>query len=358
MRNLHSLSAKQLLGVSSPESLFSRVSNDAKQEYRALALTWHPDNSSMTEAREVFQHIVALYRAAQQKVLDGTWDEPYEKVEHETPGVKRVFCSELNIVFAIEYLTVRPFELGRMYIGDHSVTFEVENEFQDLFLNGRRRIRNLQFKDESMAVEMAKFLPQIEHVYKTEKFSYLQVRKTPDQLLLADVLRHFSNRIEPIEHIGWILNILLHLSCYLEWSGLTHNDISPDTFFISPLRHSGMLLGGWWYATPVDDDLLALPERSLNFIPPDIIVNRKADLRADLELIKTVGREILGDQIGSSLAFDADLPESIPAWLTLPSSRKAVDNYRTWKHEVLEECFGTARFVEMSLDSRELYKEI
>jgi hypothetical protein len=245
-----------------------------------------------------------------------------------------------------------------MYIGSHSVTFEVQKEFSDLFHNARRCMRNLRFKDEAMAVEMSKSLPQIEGIFQTSSANFLQIRKTPDQLLLADVLKHYSNRIEPVEHTGWILNVLLNISCYLEWSGLTHNAISPDTFFISPLRHSGMLLGGWWYATPVADRLKAIPDRSLNFIPPDIIMNKQADIRADLELIKTTGRELLGDQIGTSLTFESSLPEKLVSWLLMPSMQRSVDEYRTCKYEVLKECFGDARFIPMKLESKDLYKEI
>jgi len=358
MRNLDSLSAEKLLSVGSAEALFSRFPQDARQEYRALALRWHPDRLKTNEASSVFTHIAQLYREAQSKQQEGNWNEPCEKIEEEVPGIKKFLTSGNHLVKAIECLSLRQFELGTMYIGNHCVTFEVKNEFSDLFHNARRRMRNLRFKNEAMAVEMSKFLPQIEDQFQTDSANFLRIRKTPDQLLLADVLEHYSTRIEPVEHIGWILNVLLNISCYLEWSGLTHNAISPDTFFISPLRHSGMLLGGWWYATPVGDKLKAIPDRSRNFIPPDIIMNRQADLRADLELIKTIGREILGDQIGISLKFEATLPERLVSWLLMPSNQRSVDEYKTWKYEVLEECFGKAQFIPMNLESKDLYKEI
>lgn len=360
MRNLDKLSAEQLLSANAPESLFSRDHYEAKQEYRNLARRWHPDHhrDEGGKASNVFSHIVELYRKAEEKRAKGTWNEPYEKIEQETPGLKKFACIKTGHVKTVEYLSARRFELGCMYIGANSVVFEVENEFSDLFHNGRRKIRGLRFQDENMAVEMSNFLPQIEDIFQTTSSQLLRIRKTPDQLLLADVLKYYATRIEPIEHVGWILNVLLHISCYLEWSGIAHNAISPETLFISPLRHSGMLLGGWWYAACCGEELKALPDRSLKFIPPDIIDNKIADTRADLELIKALGREILGDVTGRSLEADASLPEILPEWLQLPSGENAVAEYREWKYTVLERCFGEPHFVPMDLNSKDLYKEI
>ncbi|MFX4865105.1 hypothetical protein ABTB62_20195, partial [Acinetobacter baumannii] len=77
------------------------------------------------------------------------------------------------------------------------------------------------------------------------------IRKTPDQLLLSDVLSFYKTTPFPLAHAGWIINGLLNIACYLEHSRLTHNAISAETVFVSPLRHTVHLLGGWWYSTLV-----------------------------------------------------------------------------------------------------------
>lgn len=356
MRNLDVLNAEKILSIKSPEFLFSQAPDEAKKEYRMLALRWHPDNRPDAQAQEVFSHIILLYRDAQEKFANGNWDEPVEKVEQEAPGKKKLRL-DTGAIKVIEYTSKRPFELGTMYIGDNHVSFEVKEEFTDLFHNARRQIRNLKFENDDMAVEMARNLPQIEEAFKAGRSNVLKIRKTPDQLLLADVLAHYGNRIQPLEHIGWIMNILWNIACYLEWSGVAHNAISPDTMFISPLRHSGMLLGGWWYAAEYGKPLVAVPDRSLQYIPPDIINNAIADGRADLELIKTLGRELLGDAAGTQLAFDDSLPARLTEWLILPADEKAIDNYRDWKYQVLEDCFGAPQFVTMNICSNDLYKE-
>ncbi len=357
MRKLESLSADKILDIQTPEALFSRFPQEAKKEYRILAMQWHPDTHSSNQATEVFTHIAALYRESKRKQETGTWNEPLEKAEEEESGIKKFRCLGSGAIKSINFLSARPFELGTMYIADQCVSFEVQNEFTDLFHNARKIIRNLGFTNQEMAIEMSKCLPYIDEIIQTDHSNILCIRKTPDQLLLADVIKHMGNKLEPIDHIGWILNVLFNISCYLKWSGLTHNDISPETFFISPLRHSGMLLGGWWYATAEGKAFHALPDRSMKFLPDSLISKQIAGEHGDIELIKAVGREILGDKTGASSTLDKAIPPELAKWLNSPSTQGSIRTYKTWKYKVLKESFGEAKFVEMRLDSSNLYKE-
>ncbi|MBX9690534.1 MAG: hypothetical protein K2X27_27710 [Candidatus Obscuribacterales bacterium] len=357
MRNISLLSAEQVLSVQSPEMLFSRSSVEAKQEYRALASRFHPDSSKTEDATAVFTHIVQLYKEAQQKLKDGNWEEPYQKIEEEEPGIRK-FARENGCIESIRYQSLRQFELGNMYIDEHRVSFEIRNEFSDLFHKARRQMREFQFSNESMAAEITRCLPLIEDSFVTKNAGIICIRKTPDQLLLADVLKHHHNRIEPIEHIGWIINNLWNIASYLEWAKLTHNAISAETVFISPLRHSAMLLGGWCYATRIGERLEALPDRSMKFMPTDILLQKKADPRADIELIKALACELLGHQQTNSLRTDKSIPRHMSEWLHRAAPDNARAAYREWKYEVLEDCFGSPSFIPMKLESRDLYKEI
>jgi hypothetical protein len=118
-----------------------------------------------------------------------------------------------------------------------------------------------------------------------------------------------------------------------------------------------MLLGGWWYATKEALALTYIPDETLPFIPPDIIRNKRADCRVDLELIRALGREMLGDIAGANLAHDKSLPPHLVEWLLLPSSGSAIEDYKTFKREVLPNSFGPPTFVNMQLDVNQLYKE-
>jgi hypothetical protein len=356
MRNLQELTAEKILAINLPEALFSQSSNEAKLEYRFLARRWHPDCDPAPNAVKVFAHIAELYRAARVKSASGQWNEPAEKIENQVAGT-RTFKLDGGDTKTFQFRTIRPFELGAMYVADNFVLFEINREYVDIFDNGRKRMHTLHFKNDAMALAMSKYLPQIQETFKTAQNNIVRIRKTPDQLLLSDVIKHFGGQLKPIEHVGWVINNLLNLACYLEWSGIAHNAIAPETVFISPLRHSAMLLGGWWYAAKLGRRLTAVPDRSLNYIPPDVLRNKIADVRTDLELIKSVGREILGDATGASLAYEKDLPPDLVEWLLLPSTGRAAEDYRTFKREVLPNAFGSPKFVNMQLDADLLYKE-
>lgn len=356
MRNLKQLTAEKILSVKLPESLFSQSVCDAKLEYRVLAKLWHPDHQEGPDAMRVFIHIVELYRQARKKQNTGNWDDSCEKIESQVAGIRRFKLTD-NSVKTVKYRACKSFELGRMYVSDNSVTYEIDNEFEELFEQGRKRIRMLSFKGDDMALEMSKYLPQIKHEFKTRASNIVVLRKTPDQLLLRDVLRHCNGKIEPLSHAGWILNNLYNLACYLDWAGITHNAITSSTVFVSPLRHSAMLLGGWWYATRVGQHLSFLSEDNLPSIPPDVLRSRRSDARVDLESIKTIGRELLGDATGAHLALDKSLPPDLVHWLQLPSYGDPVEEYKTFKREVLVGAFGLPKFVDMQLDANELYKE-
>ena len=148
---------------------------------------------------------------------------------------------------------------------------------------------------------------------------------------------------------------LHNLVCYLEYAGLTHNDISPDTYFISPLRHSGALLGGWWYATETGNRIKKLNARSYRLLPPDIRAAKNADNRLDFELVRATGREMLGDITGVKLESMNVAPKAMVDWLRFVSTGNAIEDYERWG-DVLQASFGPRRFVEMKLTADVLYK--
>lgn len=356
MRNLEQLTADKLLAIESPEFLFSNSAGEAKAEYRFLARHWHPDRRTTTDAVRVFMHIVQLYQDACKKIANGKWNEPVEKIEEQVNGLRKFRLIDGSIQ-TCKYRASHTFELGRTYVADNSLVFEIDKEFEQLFEQGRKRIHTLPLKNNSMVLEMSKYLPQVQDTFKTASSNVLVVRKTPDQLLLCDVIKYFGGKLSPINHVGWILNNLLNLACYLEWAGVTHNAISTKSVVISPLRHTGMLLGGWWYSTKIGQHLSYIPEETLHCIPPDVLRNKRADARVDLELIKSIGREILGDASGAHLALEKSLPPDLVEWLQLPSTGSAFEDYKTFKREVLPSAFGPAKFVNMQLDADQLYKE-
>lgn len=347
MRDIESLDAEQILAVAYPEELFSENPKLAKQEYRQLIKAWHPDYSSRKLASLVIAHLLELYQLAKDKRAKGNWDEPVEKIDEEIEGLKRVLLRDGNI-FEIQYYRCKKTDTGKMFIGEDKVLFEIYSEHYELYKIARKNIYGLTFASSEMACEFSRFLPEILDSFSSNNRHYLLIRKTPDQLLLSDVLEHFGGGIEPIEHIGWILNCLYNLCCYLEWSGISHNAIHKDNIFISPLRHDLMLLGGWCFSMPYEDELIATPTTSLKVIPEDILDSKIPSVRGDLELVKAVGKDLIGTP-------REDCPEVLWQWLLSEASESSLSEYQAFKYEVLEEAFGRPKFVDLDLSTCDLY---
>ena len=113
-----------------------------------------------------------------------------------------------------------------------------------------------------------------------------------------------------------------------------------------------MLLGGWWYAVPGGERMIALPAETLEYIDHKVLAEKLASHKTDLNLIKGLGASLLD-------AEDRSYPILSP-WLSKPAASSdplsVLQEYGRWKYEVLEKAFGEATFVEMSVTKEEIYK--
>lgn len=346
---LSTLTAAQLLAIREPERLFTGEAYSLKKEYRHLAFIWHPDRCRDGFAREVLPHVNGLYRSAKDKLSQGAW---------ETPGFLSIL-DKAGQEYRFRFHLRRSFELGEMLLGDSVVTYLLDARHKLFFDNAVRRIGNFVYASDAMRQEVSRYLPTIRKIFEARDGRLVMVlQKSADLLLLRDVLNHYGVVGFPGEwprHVAWVQSTLHNLCCYLEYAGLTHNDISPDTYFISPHDHSGALLGGWWYSEQAGLKLSGVPGRTYNLMPLDVKSRKLADPRVDLELVRSVGRELLGDISGMKFSRTRPAPEPLLTWLRHPTTGSALTDYRLWREKVLIDSFGKPRFVEMNLKSEEIY---
>lgn len=334
------LTAEQLLAVSVAEALFEESDAAVKSTYRRLASRWHPDHGGRAD---VFAHVKLLYEQALEKLALGTW---------QVPGVHRIITTG-GKEFKLRYRKHRPFLLGDMYIGDTLVAYAIDHANKDL-LQGLSTKLKFTYATKAMETEVSRFLPKVEHQVSSSTHDYVIIAKTPDLICLADVLEHFKGRLDS-RHVAWVVSRLLNISCYLKYAGLVHGDISPETFFVSPQYHSGALLGGWWYAHKVDQRLVALPERTIDVMDQKLLSSKRAAFSIDQDLIKRVGRELLGDPLGTKLLSDPQVKRPMATWLRTPGGTDAVREYKTWYDNILLNSFGARKFVELKLTADDVY---
>ena len=345
------LTAEQILAVSpnAPEKLFSGNLETARSEYHDLSRRWHPDHNRHPQATAVFQRIAELYRKTQELIKAKLWrGAGILELPVAGSGAAASAYRQMNYFKSVK------FELGDLYIAERELAFSVERQYADLFENARRHIAGFRFADISMRKEIERNLPGKPEYLATSERLIMILPKTPDMILLGDLFEYFGGSIDA-RHVGWIINSLHNLACYFEYAGIVHHDISPHTFFVSPEFHSGMLLGGWWYARLAGEKISALPSRTINIAPPDVIRRKQADGRVDLELIRQTARELLGVANGAKTNTNGKIPPAMARWINGATSGSAVTDYELWKN-VLEMDFGKPRFVRLDIEPGAVYE--
>lgn len=337
------LSASQILTIKTPEQLFSGDAVEAKKKFHDYSRQWHPDVCKDKDASAVFIHIKSLYKDAVLKIEQGIWVEP---------NVIR-FKTKANKEYSLRYHRKHKFELGEFYIGDQHVIYLVDPIHKDLYNNAIKATSKFSYGSPEMEKNTARCLPKVDLTFElVDGRLGLSVVKTPDLLSLRDVIDHYKGSVDP-KHVAWIQNTLYNLCCYLEYAGISHNDISPDTYFISPEHHGGALLGGWWYSVPIKSKLSKVPQRTFKLLPWKVQNKKIALGLTDLELVRAVGREALG--LTGMKASSMSVPKPMAGHLVNLATEKAVVEYRNWSN-VLENSFGPRRFVTMDLTVDKLYQ--
>lgn len=344
MKDILTLTADSILAipVTAPEKLYTGDPNKAKEEWRMLSKQWHPDRPGGDD--QVMAYINTLYNVALEKLRLGIW---------VTDNIARI-TTKSDKIFEIKYRRKHEFELGEMYVGDKTVVFAIAEDGYDLVEEALYVIKNFKYVDAKMEKEFSRYLPSIYTVDETVDRKIIVFKKTPDLLLLRDVLDHFNGAMDP-KHAAWITSSMFNLACYLNYAGLTHNDISPDTYFISPEHHSGALIGGWWYSALLGRKLKALPSRTVMQVSEDIIDEKQASLIIDGELIRATSREMLGN-IDGLLITNPNIPRPLLAWLLKPATGEIVKEYKTWSKQILIDSFGKREYVELKLTADDLYQ--
>jgi hypothetical protein len=344
---MENLSDVEILSIKEPGLLFTGDPRNIENEYKELAMQWHPDRNRTKDTTEVMSRINELYDLAIFMLEKGIW------IAKDTLTLKE----KSGVTVKFPYKKHHQFELGDLYINDHEVIYVIDKINKDLFDNARKAISNFKFKSDRMKQEVLRYLPEVIRTFETADERYvMEVKKTPDLLILKDVLEyHTKNPIPDWDrHVAWIQSTLHNLVCYFEVSGITHNSISLDTYFISPEFHSGALLGGWWYSIEQGRKMIGVPARTFGLMPLKTKESKEASIKTDLELLRSIGRELLGDSSGVRLLKNKVAPPPMINWLRSAPAKDAIKDYKLWQN-VLTDSFGPRKFVKLELTSEILY---
>lgn len=339
------LKANEILNfsLSSANKFFSGKTEDSiKKQYKKLASIWHPDKHTKdsVNSEEVFKHIKVLYNEAIRKLNLGIFDD---MVKFHTLDGKS---------FELKFLKQETFELGISYISHTHLAYCYKKEFKDFYENYLNNIKHFSFANEKMEKEIKKTLPQLVINFETEEFFVIIIKKDKSLIQLKEVLNYYKGKIEP-RHIAWIINSIYNIACYLNYNNLCHQNININNYYIDPLNHYGALLGGWSYSANTNKKLIGLPKSSIQICSPSILKDKKATHTLDLELIKQIAREILGDSSG--IFFNnKEIPSKLIQWTKHASKNNAIEEYKNF-NLILNEIYGKRKYLKMELNEKAIY---
>lgn len=323
----------EILAIQRPEDLFPADKDGAQSVYRKMSKFWHPDLK--TGSADVFAHLTKLYRTALEKINSGRWEGPALVQLH---GLD-------NRIYPFQTLTSYAFPYGHAIIAEEAVVyiFDADHSTEFGYMTQRIAPGAFNYASADMRQEFERYLPRIaNNAALQDGRMMLQLHKTPDLVRLRDLVTH-SGKLEPT-HVAWIVSSLLNLACYFTYTNIVHHDISPDTYFISPEYHSGVLLGGWYASAIRGSDIATVPKRTFEVMPFNARMMKRASTRTDLELVRLTAREII----------QGPVPEPMGSWLTSVGTGNAFDQYKQWQ-DVLRRTFGARRFVPFPTSAKTVY---
>lgn len=345
--NIKMLTREDILkiSVSNPEKIFSGDLINLKKIYRSLSISWHPDKNKSEDSHIVFAHINSLYHSAIEKLNSGLLGSNKNIID-----IKSKDGNESTLKFYKERKT----EMGIMYISNKFVTWKFKNEFMNDIKRGLNNLSSLSFRNEKMENDFKKYIPKLYKNIESEDYTYLIFSKDSRFINLSDILNYYNEKID-VKHVAWILSVIYNQICFFHFNKIMHGGLTIENIYIDPKMHDGIILGGWWYSLKDKEKLSILPKKAVDVAPVSMINNKKADLLLDLEMIKSIGIQLLGYKSGIQLMDDKTVPKPLAEWLRTASLGEAIKDYSFWFNEVLPQSFGERKFVEMNLNINDIY---
>lgn len=332
------MQAAEILSVTKCGDIFPYGEENVKAKYKELAKEWHPDTNNNPDAPNVFAKITELYDKALELSANGKWEKTNYILISKDNGKK----------IAINYDTHFDFELGACYVTKTKIVYILGSDNEKYYNNAIQRIRSLRYKDNKMKNDLSRFLPKIYQTFNTTNGEYVIVLdKTEDVYPLKNVYEYFDNRIDD-RHAAWIISRLCNLTCYLRFNGLVHNGININNCFISPKDHSILLIGGWWYAAKEEESMIGTTKDIYAVMLVSAKESKKASPLTDLESVKLLGRQLLGETSCRKLSLDCSIPKPFVNFLTGGSCNNSYEEFTKWD-KALEDLYGKRKFVNMEI---------
>jgi hypothetical protein len=327
-----------VLSATSPRVIFGRPATieAARVIFQRLASQLHPDRNPDARASEAMAKLNVMFDEISRRFGVGATPVRFKiaKVDRTVDIVPR---------------RTLDFELGKVLLGADEVLYHIRPEFADLVARFHSLLP-FSFPDDKIRGEVAPYLPREMESYRLEDGSALvSVGVSKEAVKLSEV----RGAVKDPKHVAWIVSDLYGLACYFHIKNITLAGLSVDAIWILPKAHRTLIVGGWWYSAANAQKLLALPPSTLAAMPKAWLDRPRPGTYVNCELIKAIGRELLGDVSGARLVA-LGVPKPMAAHLRSIGTGDTIIEYHNWT-KVLTDSFGARRFTELDLMVGDVY---
>ncbi|MCU6709605.1 J domain-containing protein [Paenibacillus sp. J5C_2022] len=339
-------SAEAILGMTMPGELFNCNETEMKEEYRELSKRWHPDlNKQDPLAAAVMSRVISLYEEGLKHLSEGKW---------MGQGFIQFRAIDGKWI-RLKPMTSYSFELGDVYVCKNSVAYVIGKQHEAFIDNYVQTVAGIRYHDAAMQKAFEPVVPRLKGRFETLRQYMLIVNKPEGYLPLRDVLSYYGG-VMPDRHMAWVLSTLYNIGCFLSYNGISHNGIHPDHYYISPSRHDGLLLGGWFYSVPYGERMLGAPADVFQIMSHRTKHLKQGTYETDMDSIRLVGRMLSGDGSGHCLQGKSTMPKPVLDWLLGGAAGHPVEEYEAWDRTLLQG-YGRKSFVRMDISASDLYPQ-
>lgn len=344
---IEKLTAQSILSIPGdlPEKIFPNDKNLARIKYHRLMRFWHPDSNNTADATKVSSHLIVLYKAACKKIENGTWTEP---------NVRRYKCRD-GVIRSVTFKFFRPYYSGFVYYGRSIIAIEFGQSEATHGENFLTTVKSFNYPDAAMKAAHESFLPKIKSSFAVEDGRFVIVlENASDMYSIADLIKYAGGTDQ--RHVAWIMNRLYGLACVLAQFKISHNAITPNNVFIRPKDHTAHLYLGWEFSTRFGSRIKFLPDIVHKNGASSVIRSRvSSNSKLDLSMIRYIGRSLLGDPVGRSLAANDKIAKPVRKFLTSPAYDNAYREFNDWENGVLPKAFGPKKFLPFNIDLTKMF---
>lgn len=327
------MTLEQILTAQKPSDLFN-LNEDIHLQYKQLAKFCHPDINKDSQAVEAFKHLSFIYNLYKNPDIGIKNNQPIdyfilESNDKKYKYIPRIFNKD---------------ECGEIYLGNSTLRL-----FDNLDLFKNHDLQFKEFLNKASANNFINYVSETYNVNYNNKPGILYKHK-PSTFRLKEIIHKIKAFKQP--HVIWITNRLLELAAYLESINIVHCNISLSSVYIIPETH-GISLCDWQYSRSQGHKLLALNGELKNVYPKEIFKHKQAINQIDINLIKHLGIQLLGDPsgFGNLLKQNKDINQNILKWFqTIETNKSILDIYTNFR-QLCEKEIGKPKFYKLELNN-------